>query len=58
MLCSYNKVSWRKENVLSKLLGISPKLFSNIFPGGKNVLESGPVQFNPMLFKGQLYMKY
>lgn len=58
---SYNKVCWRKENVIMKIVKFvsfsnyrkSPKVFPVIIEKYPRV--SGPLQFKLMLFKSQLY---
>lgn len=53
-LYPYNKVRSRKENVTKK----NPKeeeIHRQYCIWGENVCISGPAQFKPILFKGQLY---
>ena len=50
MLSSYNKVVWGKENYKEKKTYLQYLL--------KRLHVSGPMQFQPAVFKGQLYCVY
>lgn len=55
MLCSYNKVSQRKENVIKKFIRKKKTLTVPYLPKKPLLVVSGPTQFKPVLLKGQLY---
>lgn len=55
MLCSYNKVSQRKENVIKKFIRKKNTLTVPYLPKKPLLVVSSPTQFKPVLLKGQLY---